>query len=343
MTDAERATRAILAAKDEILAKADRAVPGLVARGGGARDLEVRTLGQPVGRDDRRARHRRLPRRDGREPRSTRSPRRSPIGSRARRTGASGCASSRTSATSAACAFAAASRPTMLATDDMDGQAVIDGIVNASRFAELDPYRAATHNKGIMNGVDAVVIATGNDWRAVEAGAHAFAARSGQYSPLVDLASRRRRARGLPRDAARARHRRRHAPRAPERASLAADRGRRGRAAISRRSPRRSASRRTSRRCARSRPTASSAVTWRCTLAPSRSRPAQRAARSRALRRSSSRRVTSRSRQLAVRLRSFGPMALREGALARMDSTAARVKQATKRVEERQSSRAVEG
>jgi hydroxymethylglutaryl-CoA reductase len=71
-----------------------------------------------------------------------------------------------------------------LATDDMDGQAVIDGIVNASRFAELDPYRAATHNKGIMNGVDAVVIATGNDWRAVEAGAHAFAARSGRYSPL---------------------------------------------------------------------------------------------------------------------------------------------------------------
>ena len=64
----------------------------------------------------------------------------------------------------------------------MDGQDVIDGIVNASRFAELDPYRAATHNKGVMNGIDAVVLATGNDWRAVEAGAHAYAARSGQYS-----------------------------------------------------------------------------------------------------------------------------------------------------------------
>jgi len=71
-----------------------------------------------------------------------------------------------------------------LATDAMDGQAVIDGIVNASRFAELDPYRAATHNKGIMNGIDSVVIATGNDWRAVEAGAHAFAARNGRYAPL---------------------------------------------------------------------------------------------------------------------------------------------------------------
>ena len=65
-----------------------------------------------------------------------------------------------------------------------DGAEVRDGIVRASRFAELDPYRAATHNKGIMNGVDAVVIATGNDWRAVEAGAHAYAARNGRYEPL---------------------------------------------------------------------------------------------------------------------------------------------------------------
>jgi hydroxymethylglutaryl-CoA reductase len=72
-----------------------------------------------------------------------------------------------------------------LATEEMDGREVIDGIVNASRFAELDPYRAATHNKGIMNGVDAVVIATGNDWRAVEAGAHAFASRNGRYQPLT--------------------------------------------------------------------------------------------------------------------------------------------------------------
>jgi hydroxymethylglutaryl-CoA reductase len=73
----------------------------------------------------------------------------------------------------------------VLATEAMSGADVVDGIVNASRFAELDPYRAATHNKGIMNGVDAVVIATGNDWRAVEAGAHAFATRSGRYQPLA--------------------------------------------------------------------------------------------------------------------------------------------------------------
>ncbi len=67
---------------------------------------------------------------------------------------------------------------------ERDGASVRDGIVAASQFAVLDPYRAATHNKGIMNGIDAVVLATGNDWRAVEAGAHAYAARSGTYSPL---------------------------------------------------------------------------------------------------------------------------------------------------------------
>jgi hydroxymethylglutaryl-CoA reductase len=58
-------------------------------------------------------------------------------------------------------------------------------IAAASRFAELDPYRAVTHNKGIMNGVDAVLVACGQDWRAVEAGAHAFAARTGMYKPLA--------------------------------------------------------------------------------------------------------------------------------------------------------------
>src|SRR5215212_780344 len=64
------------------------------------------------------------------------------------------------------------------------GEAVRDGIIAAYAFAAADPYRAATHNKGIMNGVDAVVIATGNDWRAIEAGAHAYAARSGRYTSL---------------------------------------------------------------------------------------------------------------------------------------------------------------
>lgn len=64
------------------------------------------------------------------------------------------------------------------------GEQVRDGIIAAYAFAAVDPYRAATHNKGIMNGVDSVVIATGNDWRAIEAGAHAYAARSGKYTSL---------------------------------------------------------------------------------------------------------------------------------------------------------------
>lgn len=71
-----------------------------------------------------------------------------------------------------------------LAFGGYSGEQVRDGILAAWAFAAADPYRAATHNKGIMNGVDAVVIATGNDWRAVEAGAHAYAARGGKYSPL---------------------------------------------------------------------------------------------------------------------------------------------------------------
>lgn len=69
--------------------------------------------------------------------------------------------------------------------DAIGGESVRDGIISAYHFAEADPYRAATHNKGIMNGVSAVVLATGNDTRAVEAGAHAYAARSGRYSSLT--------------------------------------------------------------------------------------------------------------------------------------------------------------
>ena len=72
-----------------------------------------------------------------------------------------------------------------LAGKGFDGEAVRDGIVVASEFARVDPYRAATHNKGVMNGVDAVALATGNDWRAIEAGAHAFAARGGRYTSLT--------------------------------------------------------------------------------------------------------------------------------------------------------------
>jgi len=71
-----------------------------------------------------------------------------------------------------------------LERDGFSGPEVVQGIIEAYAMAASDPYRAATHNKGIMNGIDAVVIATGNDWRAIEAGAHAYAARSGRYTSL---------------------------------------------------------------------------------------------------------------------------------------------------------------
>lgn len=73
----------------------------------------------------------------------------------------------------------------LLASDGYAGEEVRDGVVHAYEFAASDPYRAVTHNKGIMNGIDPVIIATGNDWRAVEAGAHAYAARDGQYRSMT--------------------------------------------------------------------------------------------------------------------------------------------------------------
>ncbi len=181
--DADAAKRAILDAKDEILAAANDAAPGLVARGGGARELEVRVLGEPA--DEMIVAHILVDCRDA-------------MGANLVNTIAEAVADRLAALANGhvglrilsnlcdrRCVRVRCRVPSkVLATEHMDGSAVIDGIVNASRFAELDPYRAATHNKGVMNGIDAVVIATGNDWRAVEAGAHAFAARSGRYAPL---------------------------------------------------------------------------------------------------------------------------------------------------------------
>lgn len=72
-----------------------------------------------------------------------------------------------------------------LKTAEYSGEDVIAGVVDAYLFAAIDPYRAATHNKGIMNGIDPIIVATGNDWRAVEAGAHAYASRTGRYTSLT--------------------------------------------------------------------------------------------------------------------------------------------------------------
>lgn len=74
----------------------------------------------------------------------------------------------------------------LLKTDKLSGAEVAQRMMEAWAFADADPYRAATHNKGAMNGIDAVAIATGQDWRGIEAGAHAFAARNGKYGPLTE-------------------------------------------------------------------------------------------------------------------------------------------------------------
>jgi hydroxymethylglutaryl-CoA reductase len=75
--------------------------------------------------------------------------------------------------------------PLALTTAERNGADIIEGILDAYTFAAIDPYRAATHNKGIMNGIDPVVVATGNDWRAIEAGAHTYASRNGRYTSLT--------------------------------------------------------------------------------------------------------------------------------------------------------------
>jgi hydroxymethylglutaryl-CoA reductase len=181
VADVTAARERIAALEPELLRLADCAIPGLVARGGGAREIEIRALDQ-----DMIVVHVLVDCRDAMGANLVNTvaeaiaPRLAEI--------AGGVVGLRilSNLSDRRCVRVTCRVPAAaLATEDMEGSAVIDGMVNASRFAELDPYRAATHNKGIMNGVDAVVIATGNDWRAVEAGAHAFAARSGRYSPLA--------------------------------------------------------------------------------------------------------------------------------------------------------------
>ncbi|MDD4308227.1 MAG: hydroxymethylglutaryl-CoA reductase, degradative [Thermoplasmata archaeon] len=74
----------------------------------------------------------------------------------------------------------------VFSAESLGGEEVVNAILEAYAFAAADPFRAATHNKGIMNGIDAVILATGNDFRAIEAGAHAYAAYRGGYAPLTN-------------------------------------------------------------------------------------------------------------------------------------------------------------
>ena len=185
--DPTEATKRIVAAKEALLALANSFHPSMVKRGGGCKDIEVRVLPAPEG------------------------PRGEPLlvvhliidtqdamGANLINTMAEGVAPLLEQLTGGKVflrilsnladrrlARATCRIPVELLADfDMPGASIAEGIYQASRFALADPYRAATHNKGIMNGIDSAAIAAGQDWRAIEAGAHAFACRDGQYRPL---------------------------------------------------------------------------------------------------------------------------------------------------------------
>lgn len=184
LQDLEEAIRALSAHEDQLLEIANTADPLLVNLGGGARGLEFRTFEQsPVGPmlivhlifDTRDAM--------GANAINTALERMGPeieriSAGRVNLRILSNLADRRLAR--ASCRIAA----DVFSEQDYEGLSVIHAIEEAWAFAAVDPYRAATHNKGIMNGIDAVVIATGNDWRAIEAGAHAYAARTGKYSSL---------------------------------------------------------------------------------------------------------------------------------------------------------------
>jgi hydroxymethylglutaryl-CoA reductase len=188
VAEPERAAERLRASAHDLLTLGARAVPGLTARGGGPRSLEVRDLGEGM-----LVVHVYIDCKDAMGANLANSVAEAIGEEVARVAGArlglrilSNLCDRRLVRVSA---WATARDLRGRLEDGLDSSApphdVIDGIVAASRFAERDPYRAATHNKGIMNGVDSVVLATGNDFRAVEAGAHAYAARSGAYRPLA--------------------------------------------------------------------------------------------------------------------------------------------------------------
>ncbi|NLE50382.1 MAG: hydroxymethylglutaryl-CoA reductase, degradative [Chloroflexi bacterium] len=188
VADLDAAGARVLAAQDELLAEADCCDRTMVELGGGARGLEIRPFPDtPVGPmlivhllyDVRDAM--------GANAINTTVERLAPriealTGGRVNLRILSNLSDRRKAR--AACTIPARG----LRTEAMDGADVARAIVEAAVFAAVDPYRATTHNKGVMNGMDAVAIATGNDWRALEAGAHAWAAREGTYRSLTEWA-----------------------------------------------------------------------------------------------------------------------------------------------------------
>ncbi len=172
----ETSKRAIIASQDDILAMARAELPSLCARGGGPTGIEVRILSPSI-----IVVHLLVDCRDA-------------MGANLVNTLCEALAPKLAEIADATVGLRILSNLSVhrmvtvtatVADSDLGGANVREQVAAASHFAELDPYRAATHNKGIMNGIDAVLLACGQDWRGVEAGAHAYAAQSGSYQPLA--------------------------------------------------------------------------------------------------------------------------------------------------------------
>ena len=176
------AAAAIGSARAEILARANATQPELVRLGGGAQEVVVRPT---VGGPHRLVVHLLVDCRDAMGANMLNTMAEAVAGRLAELAGARRGLRILTNLADTRRARAICRLPfDALARKGFDGASVAAGVVAASRFADEDPYRAATHNKGIFNGIDALLLACGNDWRAVEAGGHAYAARSGAYRPL---------------------------------------------------------------------------------------------------------------------------------------------------------------
>ncbi|MBT2653254.1 hydroxymethylglutaryl-CoA reductase, degradative [Oceanobacillus sp. ISL-73] len=187
-SDFKDAKQALLNQKDTLLSAANDAYPSIVKRGGGTRDLDVRILNEDANStySQMLVMHIYVDTCDamGANMINTIVEAIAPIveeitGGKVYLRILSNYADR--SLASARCVIP----PYLLTTGDFTGEEVRDGVIHAYEFAASDPYRAVTHNKGIMNGIDPIVIATGNDWRAVEAGAHAYAAKDGQYGSMT--------------------------------------------------------------------------------------------------------------------------------------------------------------
>ncbi len=177
----EAAARRIVGARDALLRAGDQAIPGMVRRGGGCRDLDVRVLDRDEGV---LCVHLYVDVGDA-------------MGANVVDTVAEAVAPCVREITGGRIGLRILSnlpvRRTVRVTADVSsdvlgGAEMADGIARACRFAELDPFRAVTHNKGIMNGVDAVAVALGQDWRSIEAAAHGWAALDGRYKPIATWA-----------------------------------------------------------------------------------------------------------------------------------------------------------